>query len=98
MYMPLRGWLVGARENMCDSRLRRESRRFSGWVTSRGEHEDSTTTATGNPEGGVGVQGRGRVRGGARSAKRRRNEEGRKGEMADHARSIYQNTPAPART
>lgn len=28
----------GTRENMCDSRLRRESRRFSGWVTSRGEH------------------------------------------------------------
>lgn len=47
----------------------------------------------GYPEGGVGVQGRGRIRGGARWGEERGGT-GWEGEMADHARSIYQNTPA----
>lgn len=55
--------IIATRENtyVCDWRL---PRRFSGWVTSRGGN--TRTRRRVYPEGGVGVQGRGRIRGGAR--------------------------------
>lgn len=55
--------IISTRENtyVCDWRL---PRRFSGWVTSRGGN--TRTRRRVYPEGGVGVQGRGRIRGGAR--------------------------------
>jgi len=71
-----------------------ESKFFGIGDVSRGKHEG--LRATGCPEGGVGVQGRGGIRGGARWGEERAAERGawRERGMADHARSIYQNTPA----
>lgn len=71
-----------------------ESKFFGMGDVSRGKHEDSVRRGAPRVESGcrsaVGYEA---GRDGAKSARRRKGVRGVRG-MADHARSIYQNTPA----